>query len=303
MTNLSVSGVVALLLFVFCLPVFALDDFGEIDVYKLSGSSELNYSGYISLGFGWDSEDSNDYFVDLEVDLPSQIQFLFSANLYKSDVDFNADESKNYVVGLFNDPDEFWILGLEYDYYKEQNLYTIDAFRLTAGVNLGGWALKLIPQRRLINGEFRILNRMLTLAGTSTGYGGEVEYIGHDSWNLQLAYHKYQYEGNELFDRLLDLKPSQDNILLDRKRSILAGIEDNRWTFSTNYLFEWGSVGFDWVRSVGIGVSADIAFIYMLSVSTFVTESLAIDLDVGSLTVSNDNDYLIFSTLSLTYFW
>jgi len=302
MLKLSITGVIArLLLLAISLPVFGLDEFSEIEVYNLGASTEPGYSGYISLGLGRDSEKSNDYFFDLEVDFPSQMQLLFSTSLYKSDVGFKPSESKNYMLGVFNGPDDFVILGLEYDYYKELNLYAIDTFRLTTGVNLGGWALKLIPQRRLINGEFGILNR--TANGTSTGLGGEIEYAGAENWTLQLAYHKYQYEGNALFDVLLGIRPRQDDILSARKRAVLAGIEDNRWALAANYGFNWGSMSLAWTRSVGVAESADIAFVYMFSISTLITNSFALDLDLGSLSVSNDNEYLIFSSLSLTYFW
>ncbi len=304
MSNLSVTGVIArllLLLFAVNLPAFASDEFDEIEIYNFSAPTVPGYSGYISLGMGWDSESSKDYFVDLEVALPSQAQFLFSSSLYKTDLGFTTDETKNYRFGFFNDPDELVVFGLEYDYYKELSLYTIDTFRLSAGVTVGRWILKFIPQRRLVNGTFSILNR--TANGTSTGYGGEIDYNSDENWNLRLAYHKYQYEGNALFDILLGIKPRPGDVLSARKRTILAGIEDNRWAISANYGFEWGSMGFDWARSVGVSQSADIAFVYMFSISKFVTDAFAVDLDLGSLSVSNDNEYLIFSSLSLTYFW
>jgi len=312
MSILSITGVIArFLLFAVSLPAFALDDFSEIEIYNLgskindseSKDAETNvgYSGYINFGLGWDSEKSNDYFLDLEVDFPSQLQLLFSASLYKSDVGFISSESKNYLLGLFNDPDEIVILGLEYDYYKEQNIYTIDTFRLTTGINVGDWALKVMPQRRLINGEFSILNR--TPNGTSSGLGGEIEYTGAENWFFELAYQKFQYKGNALFDILMGKRPSPKDNLLARKRTVLAGIEDNRWAISANYGFDWGTMSLDWTRSVGVTKSAGIAFVYTFAISKYITDSFSLDLDLGSLSVSNDNEYLIFSSLSLTYYW
>ena len=272
-------------------------------------NEEFTYPSFVTIGVGLDSENSQDYTIDIESNLTAGARMRFSTGYSQFDINNRQDHSNSYLVGLFSDPGDWLNLGLEYEYVDEASSYTIDTTRLTIGVDVAGWSLDFIPEKRFIdaNVNFKLPNITIShLSVQGTGLGGELAYSGFSDWLFQLAYHKYDYESNGLLTQILNYLQTNNTRryynLVARRRFISSGLEEKRLTLSTNYFFNWGDVGIQWDRSEAIN-SNDISNVYTLTGSKDLTASITMELELGQLTVSDDNDNLNFGALYLTYYW
>ena len=244
----------------------------------------------------WDSDDGSDYYLDATIALPHERRLIVSLGqlvIKSSDTD-NSIEPITALLGLESDFDSTIPLGVELQYWDDQENITVKTLRGTVGYQFKKANVLFKPQIRQFNFDGNRANLEFSSEGYAVNLGGELG----DSVYVYGEYSKHYY--SEQLLRLSDFLLLFDYIRLKLVNSV--GFSDQIYNLGGSVYFNWGNLNVYWLRSVSaLDSSNTISFGGGMEVD--LVDNVSMGLSVGAQDTDRDDSGFYYGTLLLSYYW
>ena len=267
----------------FILPVYADSpaQAGSISVVSISGTT--------------DSDDGSDYCLDANVALPEQRRLILSLGqlFIKSTETGRVIEPLTGLIGLETDSEAKIPLGVELEYWDDQESINVKTLRGTLGYRFDKVDITFKPQFREFN-----FNAKVTRESSSEGFSVN---IGAQMLGNVYVYGEY---GKHYYSQILldfaDLILGFDYARLKLVNSV--GFSDYIYTLGGSVYLAWGGLSGYWIHSVS-AVDQSNTYSYGATVDIDILRDFSLGISLGTQTTEQEYADFVYGTLALSYYW
>lgn len=253
-----------------------------------------------------DDEGGYDYSLDLDQALPGGQRLLFTYGTGLTVTDDGDIEPRTLAVGVSSDPLDLLTLAIKAEDWGQEDEILTRSLEGDALLRSGGWQFGLGLRMRSIE---IFLQPPLTFAGEdSAEINSEgIEYsIGvQASENLYVGANYFNNNYSRDLGFLDEPVIVRDIIALDPTTSVTfslaAGLQEEGGGFNASVFTDWGSVNFDYLRSVS-AVDGEDAALARAGIDVDIASSTTLQLGAG-LQSSDDDDDLYIGEAALLFSW
>ena len=280
----SIKPAAFLLAAFFVLPLYADSDTvsDAVSVVTISGTA--------------DSEEGSDYYLDANIALPEQRRLVLSlGQLYiKSSETGREIQPYTVLLGLESDYEAKIPLGVEFEYWDDQENINVKTLRGTLGYQIDNIIALFKPQIR----EFSFTGGRVTRETSSEGFAINVgaEFLGN--------FYFYGEYGKHYYSQLL-LDYAEILLAFDYMRLKLVssvGFSDYLYTLGGSYYLSWGSLSGYWIQSVS-AIDQTRTFSYGGTLEFDVMQNFSLGLSLGTQSYEREDPEFLYGTLALSYYW
>ena len=244
-----------------------------------------------------DSDDGSDYYLDASLALPNKRRLVLSlGQLYiKSSESDQTIEPFSALVGVESDLDAKIPLGVEFEYWDDQENIEVKTLRGSIGYEFEKVNVSIKPQIRQFNfNRANLLFREFSSEGFTVNIGAEAL----ENLYLYADYSKHYY--SELLLRVAEVALPNDLARLKLLNSV--GFADHVYRLGGSVYLDWGSLSGFWIHSVS-AIDQSNAYSYGATVEVDVFEQFSLGLSLGTQSAEQDYPDFIYGTLALSYYW
>lgn len=285
-TEIVASAAAGILAAVFTVPACA----------DAPSDSQPDSLSIVTLSATADSEDGSEYYLDANIAVAHQRRLILSLGqlFIKSSETAQSIEPVTALVGLETDFDATIPLGLEYQYWDDQENINVKTLRGTLGYQFDKVDVTFKPQIR----EFNFIGERVRRESSSEGYTLHLGGQALDNVYLYGEYGKHYYAQS-----LLNL--AQVLLLFDYARLKLVnsvGFSDYIYTLGGSWYFNWGSVSGFWVDSVS-ALDRTNTYNYGGTAEFDVAQTVSLGMTLGTQSTERDDPDFFYGTLTVSYYW
>ncbi len=258
--------------------------------------ADSNAISVITLSAGSDSDDGSDYYLDANIALPEHRRLVLSlGQLYVKSSETNREiQPYTALLGLESDYDSKIPLGVEFEYWDDQENINVKTLRGALGYQLENINVLFKPQIR----EFNYTGTRLTREFSSEGFSINIGAEFLEKLYLYGEYGKHYY--SQILLDYAEILLSFDYARLKLVNSI--GFSDHLYTLGGNLYFSWGSLSGYGIQSVS-AIDQTKTYSYGGTVEVDVLSNFSLGLSMGTQAYERDYPDFLYGALVLSYYW
>ncbi|KPJ90085.1 MAG: hypothetical protein AMJ53_14920 [Gammaproteobacteria bacterium SG8_11] len=243
-----------------------------------------------------DSDDGSDYFLDANIALANQRRLILSVGqLYIKSSETNQQiEPYTVLVGLESEFDAKMPLGVELEYWDDQEHVNVKTLRGAVGYQFEKVNILIKPQIR----EFNFTTVRTTREYSSEGFTVNIGAEFLDNLYLYGEYGKHYYSSTLL--NIAEFLLALDYVRLKLVNSV--GFADDIYSLGGSLYLSWGSLSGYWLQSVS-AIDQTNTYSYGGTVEVDLLQQLSLGLSLGTQSYERDDPEFVFGTLALSYYW
>jgi hypothetical protein len=261
------------------------------------------FPNVFTLSASWDSDDGNDYYFDADIGISDGHRLYFSAGMieWPDDDQINPNlDPVNFLLGFENHPYIKIPLGVEYEYWGEDEEVTVDTLRGSVGYNTQYVYFEIQPQMRDFN-IFFANDRKLDFSSKGFTLGIDINALDNVSVGFKYAEHDY----NELALRFLRALAATRPLLAQYMRLRLIntiGLQDKIYTLDATCYFQSAEIGAYWLQSRS-AIDDAVTDAYGANIGIYFLDDWSLDVQLGSQSTEGYSDEFNYGTVSLSYYY
>lgn len=270
-------------------------------------TEEMDLPSVVTVSAGYDNDDASDFYIDANIGLFDGQRLLLSAgkiNLSDDSTINSGFDPLNFLIGLQSGAQVSFPVGVELEYWGEDNDFEVEALRGSLGYNHKNFSLNVYPQIREFNIAIRDRNLDFSSQGITLDLG--LSFIEDVYFSLKYSKHNYSETEIELLKQLYQRNPFIANYIRIKLINTV-GLQEEIYAMDGSYYFSWGEVGAYWLQSHSAIDENLINNAVGVNIGVYVLEDWSVDLQVGTQYSDDenlsDNYDFYFGTVSLSYFY
>lgn len=251
---------------------------------------------YFSADYGIDSRQGRSLYLFTNLALVKGHRLSLGYGSHDDTVSGSQEEldTRTYNAGYYYNAQQFYQLGVEYEFWGERNKVTTDSYRVFLSLQVDKFSFSVTPQIYTIN-----LYTQSSCQGSldSRALAWALNYYPNLQWSLNSSYTTYDY--NQDYGKTLDCVDNAElPIVISRLQSVA---DDNELSLGFDYYSDSETYGVNWSRIIS-AVNHLSTYVASAYASTDIFDDWSVTVTLG-VQENFDNTRTKFIRGTLGYYW